>query len=300
VAASERLNFLVTNRIPRAAATRLVARISRSEHPVVRTVSMRLWTAFAGDLALHEAKQSSFSSVHACFTRELRDGARPVSDDPQMLVSPCDAIVGAHGAIERGEIYQAKGRGYALDDLVLDAALAERHDGGTFVTLRLTSSMYHRFHAPDDCEIDEVRFVPGDVWNVNPPALRRVERVFCRNERAVLPLELSGGERLTLVPIAAILVGSLRLRFLSLPLDADYDGPACIPCRAAFARGEELGHFAHGSTIVLLAERGTTLVEGLEEGHVIRMGEPLLLRSASPNYASSRVRRERDRAVNAR
>jgi phosphatidylserine decarboxylase len=281
VAAVERLNFLVTNRIPRAAATRLVARISRSEHPVVRMLSMKLWTTFAGDLALHEAKHSSFPSVHACFTRELRAGARPVSDDPQVVVSPCDAIVGVHGAIERGEVYQAKGRRYSLEELVLDRALAERHDGGSYVTLRLTSSMYHRFHAPDDCTIDEVRFVPGDVWNVNPPALCRVDRVFCRNERAVLPLTLAGGGRVTLVPIAAILVGSLRLHFLSLPLDSDYDGPTRISCRANFERGEELGYFAHGSTIVLLGEKGTTFVEGIEEGHVIRMGEPLLRRAAS-------------------
>ena len=102
------------------------------------------------------------------------------------MASPCDAIVGAFGRIADTELFQIKGAPYSLLDLLGDPALVERHRNGRFVTLRLTSSMYHRFHAPHDCRIERVTFIHGDVWNVNPIALKRVERLFCKNERAVL------------------------------------------------------------------------------------------------------------------
>ena len=90
------------------------------------------------------------------------------------------------GAIADTELFQIKGAGYSLLDLLGDPALVEAHRNGRFVTLRLTSSMYHRFHAPSDCRIEQVTFISGDTWNVNPIALKRVERLFCKNERAVI------------------------------------------------------------------------------------------------------------------
>src|SRR5204862_493182 len=126
--------------------------------------------------------------------------------------------VGAFGRIEDTKLFQIKGAPYSLLDLLGDPALVERHRNGRFLTLRLTSSMYHRFHAPYDGNIEKVTFIHGDVWNVNPIALKRVERLFCKNERAVLELRLPSGEALTLVPVAAILVASIRLHFLDVTL----------------------------------------------------------------------------------
>src|SRR5579885_3663093 len=91
------------------------------------------------------------------------------------------------------------------------------HRDGCYVTLRLTASMYHRFHAPHDCRVEAVSYIPGDAWNVNPPALTRVDRLYCRNERAVLQTKLAdGADRLTIVPVAAILVAGIRLTFADL------------------------------------------------------------------------------------
>ena len=97
--------------------------------------------------------------------------------------------------------------------------------------------MYHRFHAPHDCEVRHVTHLSGDTWNVNPIALKRVERLFCRNERAVLRARLASGHELALVPVAAILVASLRLHFLDLLLHPRYGGPNELPCRRPLRQG---------------------------------------------------------------
>jgi phosphatidylserine decarboxylase len=136
--------------------------------------------------------------------------------------------------------------------------------------------MYHRFHAPTACRVREVIYISGDTWNVNPIALRRVERLFCKNERAVLDLELGGRESLALVPVAAILVASIRLAFLAEPLTLEYRGPNRIACDSAFEKGDEMGYFEHGSTIIVFGTRGFELQPTIAEGATIRMGQPLL------------------------
>jgi phosphatidylserine decarboxylase len=271
----EDLNFLLTNRIPRAAATRFMGWFSKIENPLVRDLSIGCWRLFS-DLDLSEAKKTSFKSLHDCFTRELRPGLRPSDPDPQVVVSPSDAIVGASGTIQDGELYQIKGAPYSLLDLVGDPALVEAHRNGRFVTLRLTSSMYHRFHSPHDCHIEEVTFTHGDTWNVNPIALKRVERLFCKNERAVIRTRLRSGEALTLVPVAAILVASIRLHFLDVVLNAQTRGPTVFPCDVNVEKGCELGWFEHGSTIIVLAPDHFELCDNVSDGRRIRAGEPLL------------------------
>jgi phosphatidylserine decarboxylase len=276
IAQQEDLNFLLTNRIPRRGLTRLVGWLSRVEHPLVTQSCIALWRLFS-DLDLTEARQSSFRTLHECFTRQLKEGARPVDPDPSAIVSPCDAIVGALGTVRSGMVLQAKGFPYALEDLVGDAALAACYAEGSYVTLRLTSSMYHRFHAPYDCRVEQVTYISGDTWNVNPIALERVARLFCKNERAVIRCRLSPSDTpLLLVPVAAILVASIRLHFLDVLLHLKYRGPNVIPCRVRLEKGQEMGWFEHGSTIIVLAPRGVALDASLRSGNRIRMGQPLL------------------------
>jgi phosphatidylserine decarboxylase len=278
--AQEDLNFLLTNRIPRAAVTRFIGWFSKIEQPLVRDLSIACWRLFS-DLDLSEARKAEFKSLHDCFTRELKPGLRPYDPDPAIVASPSDAIVGAHGAIADTELFQIKGAPYSLLDLLGDPALVDAHRNGRFVTLRLTSSMYHRFHAPADMKIERVTFIHGDTWNVNPIALKRVERLFCKNERAVLQTKLSTGEPLTLVPVAAILVASIRLHFLDRLLNAQTRGPVVFPCDAVVAKGDELGWFEHGSTIIVLAPDHFEFCDGIADGKRIRAGEPLLRKSSS-------------------
>jgi phosphatidylserine decarboxylase len=272
----EDLNFLLTNRIPRRLATRLIGWFSQIEHPLLARASIAVWRLFA-DLDLSEARRTRFDSLHACFTRELKPGVRPIDPDPRVLTSPCDAIVGASGRIHGQELIQVKGFTYSLADLLLSPRLVERHGDGQFVTLRLTSSMYHRFHAPHDCVVERVASIHGDTWNVNPIALKRVAKLFCKNERAVIRTVFGpSGHVVTLVPVAAILVASIRLRFLDVLLSMHYRGATEIPCEAALSKGEEMGWFQHGSTIIVFAPPGFTLCDAVQEGATIRMGNPLM------------------------
>ena len=272
----EDINFLLTNRIPRRLATRFLGWFSQIETPVVARASIAVWRLFA-DLDLSDAKLQSFRSLHACFTRELRPGARTVDGDPRVLTSPCDAIVGACGALDGTQVLQAKGFPYALQDLLVDPALIETYRDGQYATLRLTSSMYHRFHAPGDGTIEHVTYISGDTWNVNPIALKRVAGLFCKNERAVIRTRLAATAHLvTLVPVAAILVASIRLHFLDVVMNMNYRGAAEIDCDVPVRKGCELGWFEHGSTIIVFAPAGFRLCDGISEGTPIRMGRALM------------------------
>jgi phosphatidylserine decarboxylase len=271
----EDVNFLLTNRIPRRLLTRFIGWFSKIEQPLIRDLSVGLWRLFSG-LDLSEAKQSQVRSMHDCFIRELKAGARPIDRDPAILVSPCDAVVGACGTIAGTQLYQIKGFPYSLHDLMGDNDLARTHRNGRFITLRLTSSMYHRFHAPHDCQVEQVTYISGDTWNVNPIALKRVEKLFCKNERAVLRMRLTAGHTVTLVPVAAVLVASIRLHFLDVLLHLRHRGPTVMPCAAVLAKGEEMGWFEHGSTIIVFAPDGFSLCDNVKEGARIKMGEPLM------------------------
>jgi phosphatidylserine decarboxylase len=269
---TDELNFLLTNRIPRQAFTRFMGWFSKIEQPLVARLSLALWGTFA-ELSLHEARKTSFSSVHDCFTRELKPGARTPDPDPMVLASPCDGIVGACGRVEAGIAYQAKGFPYSLLGLLGDPELAAAYYDGTYATLRIRSDMYHRFHAPHDCRVDRVTYFSGDTWNVNPPALRRVSRLYCKNERAVVRLRL-GAHQVLLVPVAAILVASIRLHFADVTLHLRYSGPNDIPCDTALRKGEEMGWFEHGSTILVFAPPGFSLAAA--QGARVKAGEALM------------------------
>lgn len=275
IAAQEDINFLLTNRIPRLALTRFMGWFSKLENPLVSRTSIALWRFFC-DVDLTDSRHATFESLHSAFIRSLRPDARSVDPDPSILASPSDAIVGAFGKVTGGEAFQIKGFSYSIADLVGDASEAKEFEGGWYITLRLTAGMYHRFHAPYALEVSQVRYISGDTWNVNPIALKRIERLFCRNERAPISARLAGDERIILVPVAAVLVASIRLPFLDPSSNVRAAGPGVHPCHVSFSKGEEMGWFEHGSTIVLLTPPSWEPAATLEEGKPIRMGEKLM------------------------
>lgn len=273
----EQLNFLLTNRIPRKMLTRFVGWYSQINSPLLTKITIYIWRLFAQDLDLSEAKQQRFTSLKDCFIRELKTGARPIDKHEKHVISPCDAIVGQFGKIAGTTVYQAKGFPYELSELMPDLDLQERYRDGLYITLRLKSSMYHRFHAPMDCSVHGINYISGDTWNVNPVALKRVEKLYCRNERAVMTLNTGDIKRsITLVPVAAILVASMRFHCLGVDLNLQYKGENRLVCDATYAKGDELGYFQHGSTIILFATNNYVFCEGVKTGERIAMGAPLL------------------------
>ncbi|MDT8281582.1 MAG: archaetidylserine decarboxylase [Gammaproteobacteria bacterium] len=273
----EQLNFLLTNRVPRCYLTRLMGWYSRIENRWLARFSIFIWKLFADDLDLSEAKKRRFSSLHDCFIREIKKGLRQIDASEDIVTSPCDAIVGACGKINGTTVYQAKGFPYELSDLMPDKHLQEKYRDGIYVTLRLKSSMYHRFHAPVDGRVNQITYVSGDTWNVNPVALKRIEKLYCKNERAVVELDTGNADRnITMVPVAAILVASMKFHCLDKVLDLQYRGPNRLPCNAHYKKGEEMGYFQHGSTIILFATKNYTLHKDVSRGHRIFMGQALL------------------------
>lgn len=272
----EDINFLLTNRVPRILLTRCMGWFSHIRSPLLARVSIRAWRLFT-ELDLSDAKQQKFSSLHECFTRELQAGARVIAQDPMVMSSPSDAIVGACGRVVDGLVIQAKGFPYSIAELFGPSQDTSAFNDGTYVTLRLTAGMYHRFHAPHDMTVEHVTYISGDTWNVNPIALKRVEGLFCRNERAVLRARLTAtGQPIALVPVAAILVASMRLHFLNVLLHLRYRGANEMHCAASCVKGQELGWFEHGSTIIVFAPKGFELCSGIQNGQQIRMGQALM------------------------
>lgn len=273
------LNFLLTNGFPRRLATSWMGRLSRIENPLFCAVSLWVWRVFT-DLDLEDAREGRFRSIRECFTRRLKEGARPIDADPAILASPCDAIVGSSGMVGGTSVFQIKGMPYTLEDLFVDVSDAETFRDGCYVTLRLTSAMYHRFHAPHDCRVTSVTHIFGDTWNVNPVTLRRVARLFCKNERAVIRTTLPGTmpERypVTLVAVAAVLVAGIRLGFLDRKLEDRKRVRRTYACDADLPKGSEMGWFEHGSTILVFAPQGFALCEQVREGVMIRTGQALM------------------------
>lgn len=276
IAANEDLNFLLTNRIPRIALTRFMGWFSQIQNPIVKHLSISLWKIFA-DLDLSEARKTHFDSLHDCFIRELKPGARKFDLTDNVLTSPCDGIVGAIGRVESGKLYQAKGFPYTLQDLLGEQSCASHWENGWFITIRITSSMYHRFHAPYQGKLKRVQYFSGDTWNVNPIALKRVEKLFCKNERALLEVEIGPhAYPVALVPVAAVLVASIRLHALNGLLRDKCNSPTITTCDVDFEKGDELGWFQHGSTIIVFAPQDFFIPDEIKEGKVLKMGEALM------------------------
>ena len=281
----EDINFFLTNRIPRRRLTQFMGWLSRIEQPWLCAAGIFLWRLFT-DLDLGEAKETRFKSLHACFTRQLKDGAAPSTAIRHISTSPCDALVGACGRVAEGTVLQAKGFPYRLAELLCDEELARYYRGGEFATLRLTSSMYHRFHAPYDCRVEQVDYISGDTWNVNPIALKRIERLLLQERARGHPLPPALGR----APHPGAGGGDPGREH---PAQVSRRAPALEVSRArtaslatrALSKGEEMGWFEHGSTIIVLAPQGFELCERWREGGRIRMGEALLA-GAAAGYAA--------------
>lgn len=175
---------------------------------------------------------------------------------------------------------------YALSDLMQSPDDARAATGYQYVTLRLTSSMYHHFHAPHDVTIKQVRYVHGDVFNVNPPTLKRIPGLFAKNERAVIDMTLNETQqRCWLIPVAAVLVASMRFTFSNIHLHLGYQGPCVTDMDAQLHKGDRMGWFEHGSTIICLVPPSWNWV-GAETGQRIKAGQTLFtqVRHTTPDH----------------
>ena len=220
-----------------------------------------------------QLEPAGYTSLGAFFVRRLKRGARTFDADPAVLPSPCDGTVQAVGAIRAGELLQAKGRTYPVEELLAGAGDGVDLEGGHQWTIYLSPRDYHRVHSPESCELVDVRWVPGERRSVAPRVAERRARLFATNERVVLRLATEHGPAF-LVMVGALNVG--RIRVVGLAEGERPSGRDRGASQLAFERGDELGRFEMGSTVVLILPRGDARpLAGLEPGRPVRLGEPI-------------------------
>jgi phosphatidylserine decarboxylase len=252
----------------------------RLPRPLLRALIAAYARAYRVDLAEAARAPAEFESFNAFFTRRLRPGARPLDARDQALLSPCDARLQAWGRVpDDGRLEQIKGRDYSVAALLASEDDARLFRGGMHATLYLSPAMYHRVHAPADGHVVAWRYVPGRLFPVNGPAVRQVDGLFARNERVVVRLDSPRFGPLAVVLVGAANVGRISLAFAGLRTNSGAPGCAVTPDPApALRRGDELGAFNLGSTVVLLAADRSLAPAGPVLGELVRMGQALWTR----------------------
>lgn len=261
--------------LPQHALSRCVGRIASSASALISQPLIRAFCAAYGvDLADAELKSpKQYRSFNDFFTRALAPGLRPMPSDPDALVSPADGRLSQVGRIEGGTLLQAKGVRYPLASLLLDSRNGKVFNGGWFATIYLAPSDYHRVHAPFDGTLVRSVAVPGELFSVNARTEAGVDKLFCRNERLVIHMRTAFGP-LILVMVGALIVASIETVF---------DGPASpyqkqqlVTHHRHFDRGEELGRFLLGSTVIVLVPPGPFAPDRrLAPGYKVEMGGAL-------------------------
>ena len=214
-----------------------------------------------------------YESLGDFFTRGLVQGARTIDPDPNAVVSPCDGVVAALGTAKEGALVQAKGRNYRLADLVADDDFAALLEDGAYTTIYLSPRDYHRVHTPVNARIESYDYLPGYLWPVNPRLANRRDQLLARNERVVIRLNSPEVGHVAVVMVGAAGVGNIRLT----------RGPDSAELRATgerhrveldltVKRGDELGAFRLGSTVVMVFERGRVELAG-EVGQAVQFGQ---------------------------
>jgi phosphatidylserine decarboxylase len=279
---SDRAFALVQDLLPKHLLSRGMHRLARSTHPVVRNILVRTVLRAYPMIDLREAAEpdpSAYPSFNAFFTRALRPQSRPLAGGESDLVSPVDGTLSQLGTVRRGELLQAKGLHYTAGALLADEAAAGRYEGGGYACIYLAPYNYHRIHMPLAGRLTATRYVPGDLFSVSAATARSVTNLYARNERVACEFDTPLG------PLAVVMVGALFVGSIETVFAGEINPPAArrgavssveAGLGAAFARGEEIGRFNMGSTVVLLlGNRSTRFDERLGPGATLRLGQAL-------------------------
>ena len=263
--------------LPQHALSRLLGVFAASRNRLVkRWIINTFRAAYAVDLSDTKGDcAADFESFNHFFTRPLLPGARPLPADPLAIASPADGTVSQAGTITGGQLLQAKGRRYAVADLLGDREFAATFAGGAFLTVYLAPRDYHRVHAPCDARLRWSLAIPGRLFSVNTLTEQHVPRLFARNERLILCLQTAFGD-VALVLVGAMIVASIQVPWPNGPISPYRRRVRCSPDNMRFARGEEVGAFLLGSTVIALFPPNTVrLAAGLAKGATVKTGQAI-------------------------
>jgi phosphatidylserine decarboxylase len=261
--------------LPKSALSTAVGAATRA--PVPAAVHQLAIQAFAAAfrISVEEAEQGlgKYPTFGEFFTRKLKPGVRPIDPDERVVVSPVDAKVSQAGVAEQGRCVQAKGISYSISELLQDPAEAAAFEGGSYATLYLSPRDYHRIHAPLSGKIEGYRYLPGAFWPVSPRSVRAQKALFCLNERLVTYLSTSAG-KLAVVAVGATCVARIRASYDSVVTHSGGQAEALqYAAPIAVNKGDELGVFEMGSTVILLSQPGRlTWDASLAAGATVQVG----------------------------
>jgi phosphatidylserine decarboxylase len=253
----------------------LVGLTARRRLPVpLRNAAYRAFARATGaDLDEAELDLRAYSSLGDLFARRLRPGLRPICPEHDAIAAPCDGVLAARGTAVDGALVQAKGRNYQLEDLLLDDALAAELRGGDYATIYLSPRDYHRVHSPIDAHLVRYDYIPGALWPVNPVVASRRDRLLSRNERVVITLDAGHFGKVAVVMVGASGVGNIKLEHADESANWRAAGERRrIEVGVDIERGDELGAFRLGSTVVMVFTPGKIRLDG-EVGQAMRCGE---------------------------
>lgn len=277
----DKLKVLPLYVIPQHGLSRLVYQATRCTWSYWKNLLIRLFIRiYQVDMsAAREQDYHNYKNFNDFFTRELKDGIRPITDDPTLITCPVDGSISQTGRIGTGEIIQAKGRSFFLEELLGgDKTVAGHFQDGCFATLYLSPKDYHRIHMPVDGGLLTMTCIPGRLYAVNPPSTRQVPHLFARNERIINLFSTDHG-LMALVMVGALCVGSMETVWAGTVAPVT---PRKISTRdyvkgnIDLKKGQELGRFNMGSSVILLFEAGVMeWLPDLKNGCQVRIGQTI-------------------------
>jgi phosphatidylserine decarboxylase len=264
--------------LPQHALSRLVLRATRVRAPwfknwLIRGF-LRLYTIDMTDAV--QPDPFRYASFNEFFTRALRPDARSVAKEPREIASPVDGVISEAGKIDGDTLLQAKGRNYTLKELLASRDWAKDFEGGSFATIYLAPFNYHRVHMPLAGRLRETVYVPGRLFSVNAATASLVPRLFARNERVLTWFDTAFGE-FALILVGALNVGSIATVWAGDITPAPRRVATTLPPQAvSLDKGEEMGRFNMGSTVILLFQKDRARWHAeLRAGATVRLGQSL-------------------------
>ena len=268
--------FIQTQKIvPQQQLSRVVGKVAASENPIVKNIAIQAFKAQYGiDLSIAEQTDAlKYKSFNEFFTRALKNGVREIDADSTSIVSPADGAISQIGKIENGDVFQAKGQCFSVDQLIGDPQLAKPFQNGQFATVYLSPRDYHRVHVPFAGTLTETLYIPGELFSVNQTTAENIPGLFARNERMVCLFDTELGR------MAVVLVGAMIVAGIETVATGKVKPTGRLELNhheMKLEKGDELGRFYLGSTAVILFEQDKIKWdEAFKPNSVVVMGEAL-------------------------
>ncbi len=270
--------------LPQRLLCSFIYKIARSNKPWIKNPLIR-WFIRQYRVDMSEAQQADvteYSHFNAFFTRALKTGARPVTEDRRSIVSPADGELTQFGTLDEGRLIQAKGMTYSIESLLDEQTAAlSAFMGGRFATIYLAPHDYHRVHSPTSAELILTRYIPGRRFSVNKATAESIVGLFCRNERVVCWFDTGAGHAIV------VLVGALNVSSISTAAIGEVTSGEARQWRqdrpVRYLKGAEIGRFNLGSTVILLYPKNTMAWDdALRPGDPVRMGMPIGMLTSEP------------------